>query len=83
MSPYGYRLESPILAIEKYEDGRSTLRVLTPGTDLIVLSTINPGTGMVQIAAEERRLEVFQADLEDRASQVTIELRRPMKAFGS
>jgi hypothetical protein len=71
MPAYGYRLEAPLLAIEKYEDGQSTLRVLMPGTDLIVLSTIHPGTGMVEIVADKRRLEVFRADLEDRASQVT------------
>ena len=82
MPASGYRLDSPLLAIERYQDGRSTLRVLTPGTDLIVLSAIDPSTGMVTIAAGERRLEVFQTDLEDRASQVMLDLEQPVETSG-
>ncbi len=75
MPANGYRLNLPLLAIEKYEDGRSTLRVLMPGAELVVVAPLDSETGRVGIASGHQRLEVFQADLDDRATSVVLDLR--------
>ena len=75
MPANGYRLDSPLLAIEKYDDGRSTLRVLMPGTEVVVVSPTDVNTGRVTISSGQQNLEVFQSDLDDRASRVILDLR--------
>lgn len=83
MPANGYRLDSPLLAIEKYDDGRSTLRVLVPGTELIVVSPADVNTGRVTISAGQQKLEVFQTDLDDRSSRVVLDRRMAVNgSFG-
>ncbi len=73
MSAHGYRLDSQLLAIERRQNNSVSLRVLAPGTEFIVLSGLDTGTGMVEIASGEQRLAVFRADLENRASPITMD----------
>lgn len=75
MPAHGYRLESSLLAVERYADGRSALRVLAPGTNVVLLPRLDPVTGMVGISAGTREFEVFKTDLEDRAIPVILDAR--------
>jgi hypothetical protein len=64
-----YRLELPLLGIEKFNDGKSRFFALASGTQL-TLTANEPKTSLVEVTAGGKRVWVFRADLEERATRV-------------
>ena len=80
MSSQAYRLNESIAAVEYTPDGRNTLRVLPSGLDLMSCAGSAP-PGMVRVSAGgHSEYCVFAADLEQRSTLVSIDLRKPAAA---
>jgi hypothetical protein len=77
MSSHGYRLDRALTAIERAPEGRTSLRTLLPDT-LLLPSAEQAPTGMTcVIGGNATKYLVFSEDLEDRSTQVAVDLRKP------
>ena len=77
MSSFGYRLEDALTGIELAPEGRRSLRILTPGTVLLVTEE-NPPADMKRVLADNREYLVFARDLEERSTLIAVDLRKPV-----
>jgi hypothetical protein len=76
MSSYGYRLDRALTSVEPAFDGRSALRVLPPGSVLLVTSGEAPA-GMIRVLCNDTEYCVFVQDLEARSTKIAVDLRKP------
>jgi hypothetical protein len=76
MSSYGYRLDRALTSVEPSADGRSALRILPAGSVLLVASGEAPER-MIRVLCNDCAYLVFAEDLEERSTQVAIDLRKP------
>ncbi len=77
MSSYGYRLDRALTAIERAPEGRTSLRTLLPGTLLLVSAGEAPSNMTSVVGEDSKEYWVFSEDLEDRSTQVAVDLRKP------
>ncbi len=82
MSSYGYRLDRALTAVEPSPSGKSALRVLPEGSVLLITSAETPD-GMSRVLCNDCEYLVFAEDLEDRSTQIAVDLRKPAGLFGS
>ena len=80
MSSYGYRLDRALTAIQIAPEGRTSLRTLLPGTLLLMSSADAPKSMTRVISEDSTEYCVFSEDLEDRSTQVAVDLRKPAAA---
>jgi hypothetical protein len=76
MSSYGYRLDRALTSVEPSADGKSGLRTLPVESILLVASGEAP-EGMTRVLCNDCEYLVFTEDLEERSTQVAIDLRKP------
>jgi hypothetical protein len=76
MSSYGYRLDRALTSVEPSADGRSALRILSAGAVLLIASGEAPER-MARVLCNDCEYLVFAEDLEERSTQVAIDLRKP------
>ncbi len=77
MSSQAFRLDESITAVEYASDGRTTLRVLPSGLDLLACAGEAP-PGMIRVTAGgHSEYCVFSTDLEERSTVVSVDLRKP------
>ncbi len=74
MSGQAFRLEYSLLSLQRYEDGRTALRMLQPGSDLVVISP-EKENGMVETVCDGIHYDVFAADLAARSTIIVPALR--------
>lgn len=82
MSSFGYRLEDALTGIELAPEGRRSLRILTPGTVLLVTEE-NPPSDMKRVLSDNREYLVFARDLEERSTLIAVDLRKPVATAAS
>ncbi len=81
MSSYGYRLDQPLTSVEPSAAGKSALRLLPAGSVLLVTSGDAPD-GMTRVLCNDCEYLVFAEDLEDRSTQIAVDLRKPAGLYG-
>jgi hypothetical protein len=82
MSSYGFRLDRTLTSVEPSVAGKPALRVLPVGSVLLVASADAPN-GMVRVLCNDCEYLVFAEDLEDRSTQIAVDLRKPAGLCGS
>ena len=82
MSSYGYRLDRALTSVEATAEGRSALRVLPAGSVLLVASGEAP-EGMTRVLCNDAEYLVFTEDLEDRSTQIAVDLRKPAGLYST
>ncbi len=76
MSSCGYRLDRSLMAVQYSAGGRSALRVLEPGAVLLVCAG-EQSSGLTRVLHNNTEYYVFLEDLEERATRVAVDLRKP------
>lgn len=82
MSSYGYRLDRALASVEPSSDGKSAFRVLPVGSVLLVTSGEAPD-GMTRVLCNDCEYLVFTEDLEERSTQIAIDLRKPAGLYST
>ena len=82
MSSYGYRLDRALTSVEASAEGKSALRVLPPGSVLLVASGAAP-EGMTRVLCNDTEYVVFSEDLDDRSTQIAVDLRKPAGLYAA
>jgi hypothetical protein len=77
MSSFGYRLDRALTAIERAPEGRTSLRTLLPGTLLLISAGEAPSNMTCVVSEDSTEYWVFGEDLEDRSTQIAVDLRKP------
>ena len=76
MSSSGYRLDRSLMAVQYANGGRSALRILPPGAILLVCGG-EPTSELTRVLYQDAEYSVFLQDLEERATKVAVDLRKP------